>query len=277
MTLSRFSARRLLPWAAAVLAMLGGGRRLTADDKPVVPLRHAHAHNDYEHTRPLFDALDHGFNSVEADIFLADGKLLVGHTQADLRPDRTLAKLYLDPLRQRVLANRGKVYPNGPPFYLLIDVKTEAKSTYTALHDVLASYADLFTTVDHGEVEPKAITVVISGNIARDAITAQAKRYAAIDGRPPDLDSDVPAHLIPWISDNWALHFRWRGDGPMPEAERAKLRDFVAKAHKHGRMVRFWATPERVNVWEELRAAGVDLLNTDKLDEMQKFLLKNPK
>src|SRR5262249_1980163 len=32
------------------------------------PLIHAHAHNDYEHTRPLFDALDQGFCSVEADI-----------------------------------------------------------------------------------------------------------------------------------------------------------------------------------------------------------------
>src|SRR5436190_12307328 len=31
------------------------------------PLPQLHAHNDYEHKRPLFDALDHGFCSVEAD------------------------------------------------------------------------------------------------------------------------------------------------------------------------------------------------------------------
>src|SRR5438128_1656766 len=30
------------------------------------PLLHAHAHNDYEHTHPLFDALEQGFCSVEA-------------------------------------------------------------------------------------------------------------------------------------------------------------------------------------------------------------------
>jgi hypothetical protein len=46
---------------------------------PIVPLANAHAHNDYEHKRPLFDALDNGFTSVEADVFLVDGKLLVGH------------------------------------------------------------------------------------------------------------------------------------------------------------------------------------------------------
>ena len=44
-----------------------------AADEPVTPLRQAHAHNDYEHPRPLLDALDHGFCSVEADVFLTDG------------------------------------------------------------------------------------------------------------------------------------------------------------------------------------------------------------
>ena len=69
-----------------------------ADPKP---LERAHAHNDYEHARPLLDALDQGFCSVEADIFLKDGQLLVAHTVLDLKPERTLQKLYLDPLRQR--------------------------------------------------------------------------------------------------------------------------------------------------------------------------------
>ncbi|HEY3560402.1 MAG TPA: glycerophosphodiester phosphodiesterase family protein, partial [Kribbella sp.] len=35
----------------------------------------AHAHNDYDHRRPLQDALDRGFNSVEADVWLVDGEL----------------------------------------------------------------------------------------------------------------------------------------------------------------------------------------------------------
>ena len=43
------------------------------------PIRQGHAHNDYEHERPLFDALDNGFCSIEVDIFLVGGKFLVGH------------------------------------------------------------------------------------------------------------------------------------------------------------------------------------------------------
>jgi hypothetical protein len=41
----------------------------------VKPLSRAHAHNDYEHDRPLYDAFAHGFNSVEADVFLVDDDL----------------------------------------------------------------------------------------------------------------------------------------------------------------------------------------------------------
>jgi hypothetical protein len=259
-------------FAAALLAALA----LAAADPPVSPIRNGHAHNDYEHTRPLFDALDQGFCSVEADVFLVNGQLLVGHTRADLRPERTLEKLYLDPLRERARANRGRVYPDGPPFWLLIDVKTEAKPTYAAVHEVLARYADLFSTVTDGRSEPKAVTAVISGNVDREGITGQKVRYAGIDGRAGDLSSDVPAHLMPWVSERWGAHFRWQGNGPMPAEERAKLREFVGKAHAHGRLVRFWATAEKPEVWAELRSDGVDLINTDKLAELRNFLVEYP-
>src|SRR5512136_1353825 len=69
------------------------------------PLTRAHAHNDYMHTRPLLDALDHGFCSVEADINLVEGQLLVAHSLKETKPERTLQRLYLDPLRKRVRAN----------------------------------------------------------------------------------------------------------------------------------------------------------------------------
>jgi hypothetical protein len=71
--------------------------------------------------------------------------------------------------------------------------------------------------------------------------------------------------------------FQWKGEGPISEAEQAKLRDFVAKAHKHDRLVRFWGTPENPVVWEELLAAGVDLINTDQLPELRQFLLGRAK
>lgn len=244
------------------------------EEKPaVIPLPNAHAHNDYEHARPLLDALDQGFCSVEADIYLRDGRLLVGHTPADLKPDRTLEGLYLVPLRERVRAHGGNVFSHGPPFWLLIDIKTEAKATYLALDPVLARYADMLSSLRDGKWEQKAVTVVISGNRPRELLAAQTTRYAGLDGRLSDLDSAEPAHFLPWISDRWSSHFGWKGQGPMPESERTRLKEIVLKAHARGRLVRFWDTPEDPAFWKELRAAGVDLINTDQLVELRRFLL----
>jgi hypothetical protein len=262
----------------AVAVLLLAGLQLVGAIDPknaaFVPLRHAHAHNDYEHPRPLHDALDHGFCSIEADVFLTDKQLLVGHTRAALRPERTLQALYLTPLRERIRANHGRVYPNGPTVFLLIDVKSAAKPTYAALRRVLANYADILSVSRNGRLEPGAVTAVVSGNCDRQAILADKVAYAGIDGRLSDLDSEVPASQMPWISANWGLVFRWTGKGPIPPDEQARLDQFVRKAHQHGRLLRFWATPEDEVVWQELRRAGVDLLNTDQLARLQQFLLK---
>lgn len=241
---------------------------------PPVPLPTAHAHNDYEHTRPLFDALACGFCSVEADIWLRDGKLLVAHTPFGWKADRTLQALYLDPLRERVKRNGGRVFADGPAFHLMIDVKTDGKETWAALATVLDEYADILTVTKGGKTQANAVTVVLSGNTDRETVGKAAVRHAAIDGRPKDLDADPSAGLVPWVSDAWKNHFKWDGTGDMPEAERKKLRELVAKAHEQGRKVRFWATPDRREVWRELQSAGCDFLNTDKLDELQAFLLK---
>jgi hypothetical protein len=244
---------------------------------PVTPLRHTHAHNDYEHKRPLMDALDQGFTSVEADIFLVGDQLLIGHTASSLKPERTLEKLYLDPLRERARSNGGRIYRDGPPFYLLIDVKTAATPTYRRLHEVLTQYGDLLTAVRDGQAKPGAVTVVVSGNRDKAAMAAQQVRYAGLDGRAADLDGKDSAPLMPWISDRWGALIGWKGDGAMPAAEQARLREMVKKAHDQGKLVRFWATPEKEAFWSELHAAGVDLINTDQLAELAAFLRKQQK
>jgi Glycerophosphoryl diester phosphodiesterase family len=237
-------------------------------------LERAHAHNDYEHKRPLFDALDQGFCSVEADVFLKDGKLLVAHTVFQIHPERTLQKLYLEPLRERAKANGGRVFKDGPTFHLMIDVKTEAQPTWAALTKVLEEYDDLLTVTRDEKTETKAVTVVISGNWDRDGIKNSRVRRAAIDGRPKDLGGSESAALIPWVSTSWGSMFKWKGEGSMPADEKQKLADHVAKAHAQKRKVRFWATPDRAEAWAAQRDAGVDLINTDKLAELRAFLAK---
>ena len=127
----------------AVMAMALGQTVLSGAE--VKPLLAAHAHNDYRHERPLLDALAHGFTSVEADVFLVGEKLCVAHDADEIRPERTLCSLYLDPLRECVRQNIGCVLPEGPQVTLLIDIKTEAEATYGALDNVLKQYKDILT------------------------------------------------------------------------------------------------------------------------------------
>ena len=239
---------------------------------PIVPLPNAHAHNDYLHARPLLDALDHGFCSVEADIFRVGDALLVAHERATLKPERTLRALYLDPLRKRVRENGGRVYRGGPAFSLLVDIKEDGESVYALLRQELARYRDILTEVRDGRVRQRAVTVVLSGDCPRETVLKERVRYAAVDGRLGDLESDLPAHAMPLISDRWFGNFRWLGIGPIPDADREKLRSIVQRAHAAGRRVRFWATPDRENVWDELLAAGVDLLNVDDLGRLRTYL-----
>lgn len=241
-----------------------------------VPLLRAHAHNDYEHTRPLLDALDRGFASIEADIYLVEGKLLVAHERKAVKPERTLETLYLDPLRERVQRNGGRIYRGGPTITLLIDVKSEAGPTYAALDAVLQKYAAMLTVFRQGVATPGAITVIVSGARVPAVMSAQAVRYAAMDGRIDDLAGSTSAAFIPWMSDNWQKVFGAKWTEGVPEATLPKVREIVQQAHAQGRQVRFWNTPDTPEAWRFLYEAGVDIINTDKLAELQAFLLAQP-
>lgn len=258
-----------------VLLVLFAGNGNAQTPKAVTPLLQAHSHNDYEHARPLFDALDQGFCSVEADVWLVDGRLLVGHDRVDLKPERTLEALYLVPLRTRIEQNGGRVFRNGPSLTLLIDVKSDATNTYAVLIETLGRFGKILTRFHSDRIVTNAVTIIISGNRARGMMAVETSRLAAYDGRVADLDSGASPNFIPLVSDNWTTLFRWKAepnDGPMPAAEREKLKALVARTHQQGRRLRLWATPDKPAAWAELFDAGVDLINTDNLEGLSAFL-----
>lgn len=278
-------------WIAVIVTALAAcgdsGVPLSAADPTDSPpsgsvrLAQAHAHNDYEHDTPLFDALSHGFASVEADVWTYPGlgdHLYVAHDFVDIRRERTLDALYLAPLAQRIADNGGWVYAGeAESLQLLVDFKTAADTTYAALEAQLEPYRNILTCLVDGEWRQGAVTIVISGNRPYETMAAQRDRCAFYDGRSSDLDGDDPAALMPLVSDNWGALFSWNGEGEMPEDERMALQAFVAAAHATGKRVRFWATPDdegaaRMAVWQVLLEADVDHLNTDDLAGLEAFL-----
>ena len=271
------AAAFLSPTAAT--ATTTDSTRTSADLGTPHPL--AHAHNDYEHERPLLDALEHGFTSVEADVWLVDGELLVAHDAEDLDPARTLKGLYLAPLKKLVSGKGRDVYPGyDGTFQLLIDIKNTGEATYAAIEKELGGYEELFTRYENGTVKDGPVEAVISGDRPLETMRSATERFSFYDGRMSDLHSGMPASLMPLVSDNWTKVFVWQGIGPMPETERRKLHEIVDHAHAQGYRVRFWATPDadgpaREAVWTELVAAGVDHINTDDLEDLDAFLTAN--
>ena len=236
------------------------------------PLLRAHSHNDYHHKHPLFDALDSGFCSVEADVFLKDAVLLVGHSRFELKKERTLEALYLVPLAERVKNNGGSVDKKRAPFHLMIDFKTDGPSTYAALKPLLEKYRFMLTAFSADTTELGPVTIVISGSRPREAMKKDAKRLAGYDGRLGDLGKAENRHFMPWISDSWRSHFKWRGKGDLPATEQAKLAKIVKNVHADGQKIRFWAAPDNPAAWSMFHEAGVDFINTDHLKNLAEFL-----
>ncbi len=240
---------------------------------PIRPLPQAHAHNDYEHTRPLFDALAQGFTSVEADVWLIDGELYVSHDRPAANRRVNLKTTYLEPLARHIAANRHSVYPGyGAPFLLMIDLKNEGAASYELLKKQLAPYAYLLDRVENGRHLPGPVKVFLSGDRPVEQIAADAGQYVGIDGRPGDLGKGYDAQVMPVISESFRKVVNWDGKGVLPESERQKLAALATRVHGEGKRLRLWGAPDTEGVWATFHACGVDLLNADDLGRLQRFL-----
>jgi hypothetical protein len=238
------------------------------------PLASAFAHNDYLHPHPLLDALQNGFTNIEADIFLTGGHLVVAHVCPYFKRTRTLESLYLQPLYNLVVQNNGRVYKGyDQPVILMIDIKTNAQNTYQALKPLLEKYSKMLSEYNNGKITYRAVTVVLSGHKPYQLAGNENRRLAFIDEdlfRTP-LDT-VNNRLFAMASCRYSRLLTWKGDGPMPVFEKETLCAFTRIAHKMGARVRLWASPEKKEVWNELLACGVDLINTDQLVALKDFL-----
>lgn len=232
----------------------------------------AYAENDYAQKQPLVNALELGFRYIEADTFLIDDRLMIGNSVLDMQSKGSLESLYLAPIAKLVEEKSQWIVGDTSPITLVIDVKSDAEPTYQAIRKLLNQYSAMLTKVVDGELRLNAVTVIIAGNCARERIAADNPRFAAIDGRISDLDSDSPVHLIPIISARWGSHFRWQGKTMITTAERMRLQSFVDRAHSKKRLVRFWSTPDVDVVWTALRTAGVDLIGAERFSDIAEFV-----
>lgn len=237
-------------------------------------LYNAFSHNDYWRSNPLHDALSYRYNCVEADLWPIEGKLYVAHDRPQPEESILFEELYLKPLADRVRNNRGKVYPaSDRPFYLMLDFKAEGEESYALLNKLIEPYRDLFCSVDNGVYKEGAVLMFISGDRPQKSIRREKTRYAFLDGQIKDLDKDIPASLIPVVSDNYKNFLSWNGTGEIPADQLEKMREIIRRTHREGKLFRWWGAPDTQQFKRLFRQEGVDLIGADDLKQLYEMSL----
>lgn len=223
------------------------------------------AHNDYVRERPFFIAYEAGAGYIEADVFLENGELMVAHHHNEITPDKTLERLYLQPLSIQVGKLKGNVYQNERQnLILMIDLKTEGISTLDAIIDILKKYPELTTC--------PTLQFMISGNVPDPQKWENYPGYIHFDGRPNISYTSGQLERILLISTNFRSHAKWDGHGPISETDMQNIRRLMDNVHAKGKKLRFWATPDFPEAWKQLMALNMDVIVTDDVQGLVDFL-----
>ncbi|KAG5305189.1 PI-PLCc_GDPD_SF superfamily domain-containing protein [Histoplasma capsulatum G186AR] len=276
----------------------------------IIPIP-VHSHNDYWRDLPFYSALSAGCISIEADVWLFDDTLLVGHDLSSLTKSRTLKSLYVDPIldvlrRQNPRSpyitgeTRNGVYDTDPfqTLYLFIDVKTSGPETWphvvAALEPLRA--ANYLTTLRNNDtLTAGPVTVIGTGNTPLSLVGPVPDRDYFYDGPLADLQKegsrDITKYISPIASTNFAAAIgvdsitlpprEGENEGEkdpswLNSSQLGTLRGQIEAAKKKGIGARYWGTPgwpvrERNEVWRTLLKEGVVLLNADDLEGVQEY------
>lgn len=239
-------------------------------------------------------ALRAGFCSVEGDVHLEKGVLLLGHR---IPGSTGVEEVYVRPLVKIVKKNAGFVYKKALhlksclQFTLLVDFKSWDKvKTWDELERVLKAndevwedgrtvfeaYDELGRVVKTKSMLPSPLRVVVTGYDEDGQGLAEYMLSKPIRRTRMDLKSRTASPQLKavagWVSAKWS--FKWPDTDAVSLVEtKAKIRELVTFGHENNLMVRFWDTPEDMSLWSLLLSQGVDLLNTDRIFTLQSFLI----
>jgi hypothetical protein len=167
--------------------------------RDVLPLP-CHSHNDYWRRIPFYDAIHWGCTGVEADVWLFDEELYVGHNLAALTRNRTFTNLYVNPILDMLdhmnpttdfanITGHG-IFDVDPDqtLVLLVDFKTDGKQLLPVVSRQLEALRakDYLTYWDGSELHSRAVTVVATGNAPFKLILEQTKRRDIFFDAPLD-------------------------------------------------------------------------------------------
>jgi len=242
---------------ACVLASFGG----YAQNKAAFAV---HSHNDYLQPVPFWDAFSAGCASIEVDVILQEGELMVAHEKESIQAPRTFESLYLKPIQQGVDLGLIKEFN----FHLLVDIKTEAYSTL----DLLVKQTQPYAAILYSPENPRGLKLIISGGRPKSDDYVKYPSWVFFDYQSKELTAELPWEKIGMVSLSFPRFSVWNGKGRMVESQRQQLQAFIDLVHSFDRPVRFWASPDGKTAWRAFHEMGIDYINTDRPAEANKYL-----
>ncbi|PYH88983.1 hypothetical protein BO71DRAFT_390537 [Aspergillus ellipticus CBS 707.79] len=254
-----------------------------------------HSHNDYWRDIPFYTGISKGCISTEADVWLYNGTLYVGHDESALTDQRTFETLYIHPildvLKRQNPTSRFVTSPtnNGvfdtdtsQTLYFFIDVKTSGPETFQAAIDALEPLRErgYLTTLTDNKIVKGPVTVIGTGNTPLDMVAPVADRDYFFDA-PLDALTDaqyagLTGLVSPIASTNFEAAVGKLASEELSEEQLDALRAQIQTARSKGIGARYWGTPYfpirmRNFVWRTLVEEGVTLLNADDLDAVAAY------
>lgn len=226
----------------------------------------AHAHNDYEHPIPFFTAWNAGFGSIEADVFPVNGILLVSHSKKALDPQRTLDSLYLKPLLKELQKNPNRKVD------LLVDIKENYKESLQLLMQELKPLKKYLVSDKDSR---KPLTILISGERPPPSEYKNYPGYIFFDDDLRLIHTPGEWKRVGLVSLSFERYSKWNGEGNLPDNDQIVLTHVIDSVHQAGKKIRFWAAPDNENSWRTQMKLDVDLIGTDKIQQLSQFLAKN--
>ncbi len=226
----------------------------------------AHSHNDYEQKDPFWAAYNAGFGSIEADIFLWGGTLMVAHDPRELMANkRSLINLYIEPLISCLIKNNGYPYADTTrELQMLIDIKSDSIHTLETLIQNLRSYDVIMNS--------KHLHWVITGNRPDPSLFAGYPSFISFDGVLSKEYTAEELSKIAMLSDDWRKYTNWYGSGELPKTDLKKIQAAVKKSQKLQKPVRFWGAPDTKNFWGLLMKWKAGFINTDHIPDLSDYL-----
>lgn len=229
----------------------------------------AHSHNDYENNPPFWLAYNNHFGSIEADIWAVKGELLVAHYEREMKPERTLDSLYIQPIVRIFRENKGMAWKdNNSTFQFLIDLKTKVEPTLPLLVEKLKLYPDVFDP----KVNENAVRIVITGNRPDPREFTNYPEFIFFDGLLNTKYDAVQLARIPMFSENFRTLSSWNGTGEISGKEMSRLESTIDSVHSLNIKIRFWNSPDDINAWNTFMRMGIDYINTDKIIKLAEYL-----